>query len=195
MSKLLGQFLETDTVNDEKILLQNNAPLRARNAADTADVNLFKLNTSNILELPTQTQITFTPSAPDDVASKDYVDTQVATVSFTAGDALDTDLSFVTNVLVDNVTLKINGSNQLEGLKPSSVVFTLSGGDISNGYIDLSHEAYSSSVAVIAQGIPQTPLTDFTLSVIGGVTRVTFSGDLSANAQASDLLLVFYSYL
>lgn len=195
MSKLLGQFLEADTVNEEKILLQNDSPLRSRNAADTADVDLFKLNASDILELPTQTQITFTPTAPDDVASKDYVDTQVATVSFTAGDALDTNLSFITNVLVDNVTLKVNGSNQLEGLKPNSAVFTLSSGDISNGYIDLSHEAYSSSVAVIAQGIPQTPSTDFSLSVVSGVTRVTFSGDLSSNAQASDVLLVFYSYL
>lgn len=39
-----------DTINDAKIRLRNNQYLRARNAANSADVNIVKINASNLIE-------------------------------------------------------------------------------------------------------------------------------------------------
>jgi hypothetical protein len=226
MASTLGQYLDNDGVTDEKVRLRNNQALRARNASGTADIDVVKVTSANIVSLPTQTKIGFVPTDSDDIASVDYVDTAVATVSFAAGDGLQT-IAGVTSVLasdstlsvngsgvavslaassglevssglkakVDGVTLKINASGELEGLKATNEVKTLTGTDISNGYIDLSVLAYAASVLVISQGIPQTPVTDFTVSTVGGVTRVTFAGDLSAQAISGDKLVIIYSYL
>lgn len=226
MASTLGQYLDNDGVTDEKVRLRNNQALRARNASGTADVDVVKVTSTNIVSLPTQTKLGFIPTDSDDIASVDYVDTAVATVSFTAGDGLQT-IAGVTSVLasdstlsvggsgvavslaassglevssglkakVDGVTLKINASGELEGLKATNEVKTLTGTDISNGYIDLAVLAYAASVLVISQGIPQTPVTDFTVSTVGGVSRVTFAGDLSAQAISGDRLLIIYSYL
>jgi len=257
MANTLGQYLDASGVTDDKVRLRNNEPLRARNSADTADVNVLKVDSTGKVQLLTQTQVAYTPTDPSDVASVNYVDTEVAAVTYSAGDGIDITASVISvvaadsslsvggsgvavalgtnpgleissgvkvkvadsslglgasgvsvtlasssgleissgvKVKVDATTVKINGSGQLEGLKASNEVLTLVSGDISAGYKDLSREAYSGSVAVIAQGIPQTPTTDFTLSTVGGVTRVTFAGDL-LSAQAGDKLLVLYSYL
>lgn len=225
MANTLGLYLDTSGVTDDKIRLRNNQPLRARNAADSADINLLKVDASNKVQLLTQTQVAFTPTDPGDIASVSYVNTQVATVTYTEGNGIDITSSVISvvsadsslsvgasgvavslasssgleiatgvKVKVDGATVKINGSGQLEGLKATTQVITLSAGDVSAGYVDLGQLAYSGSVAVIAQGIPQTPTTDFTTATVGGVTRITFAGDL-LSAIAGDKLLVLYSYL
>lgn len=289
MSGLKGRFLDQNGVTDDKVRLRNNQPLRARNAAGTGDVDVAKVDASNIVQLLTQTQIAFTPSAANDLSSKGYVDTQVAGVTFTAGNGLQT-LTGVTSVksadtsvgvsssgvqvalnvssglqvssglkvlaadtsvgvsssgvqvalgtnsglqissglkiqaadtsvnlsgtgvkvalatssalsvssgllvVVDGVTLKINGSNQLEGLKDAQDVFVLTGTDITNGYVNLTQLAASNSVQVFIRGVLQRPTSDYTLSTVAGVTRVTFAGDLLA-AIATDVLMVQYRYL
>lgn len=43
--------LASDSVNATKIRLGNNTSLRARNVADSADVNLFKLGTDNVMQI------------------------------------------------------------------------------------------------------------------------------------------------
>lgn len=53
MSRLLGKFIQDLTINDSKILLRNNLPLLARNAGDTANVGIIKLNASDVAELLT----------------------------------------------------------------------------------------------------------------------------------------------
>lgn len=45
-----GTSLSADSVTDDKVRLRNNQYLRARNAAGSADVNIFKVNASNLLE-------------------------------------------------------------------------------------------------------------------------------------------------
>lgn len=73
---------------------------------------------------------------------------------------------------------------------------TLDGTDISNGYVDLAQLAISSSVTVQPNGGPmQRPTSDFTLSTVGGVTRVTFAGDLVSELIATDILYIDYRYL
>lgn len=74
-------------------------------------------------------------------------------------------------------------------------VVTLLAGDITNGYIDLAHDADQNSLHVTPVGGAQQELgSDFTLSVPTTVTRITFAGDLVANAAASDKLLINYVY-
>ena len=84
----LGRFSEDASLTKAKIAdnavgasivrLENNFALRSRNAANDADVNLFKLNGSDIMEF---SFFPITPSsAPDadyEVANKKYVDDEI----------------------------------------------------------------------------------------------------------------------
>lgn len=105
---------------------------------------------------------------------------------------------------VDAATVKINGSNQLEALKQESEQITLSGTDITNQYVDLSFAAHSTlSISLQVIGGPvQTRGVDYTVSLTGGsggVTRITFDGDLETGGAAAliaaDILVINYSYL
>lgn len=77
--------------------------------------------------------------------------------------------------------------------------FTLAAGDITNGYIDLAENASANSVDVSVAGlIPQLEGVDYTLSVPGAVTRITFAGDLASGGDAAlvagDVVHVRYMY-
>lgn len=70
--------------------------------------------------------------------------------------------------------------------------FTLSAGNITNGYIDLAFEA-EDVIEVTPKGFPpQHPGDDYTLSVVSSVTRLTFAGDM-LSLIAGDKLKVAYS--
>ena len=368
MSQVNGRFIQDNAVTSPKLRLDNNTSLRARNAANSADVNLLKLDGSNITQLTNQTQISITPSVNNDVANKAYVDSvagagsvtassglikvgsdiqpnyeptnptlqnssgyiavkldsagaivsgssgvgvqleasnqslaissnrlgvklnaagaitsgasgvgvnlesstptlQIATnqlgVKLNASGAITTgalgvgvnleasnpSLQIATNQLgvkfdpagavasgasgvavqlestnptlqiatnqlgvklnasgaiitgasgvavqVDGVTVKINASNKLEGLKQIREIFALLPTDITNGYVDLQNTITSGTELVFAQGLLQVPVADYTLSTVAGKTRVTFAGDLLA-LQTGDRLTVSYSYL
>ena len=109
---------------------------------------------------------------------------------------------------VDASTMKINGSNQLESLKSHSETLTLAGGDITNQYVDLAKVAHGASasdnsVSMFVVGGPmQQKAVDFTVSLTGGaggVTRITFAGDLAtggaAELVAGDKLVIEYEFL
>lgn len=103
---------------------------------------------------------------------------------------------------VDGVTVKLNGSGQLEGLKPKKQKITLVAGDITNGYVDLAFLASVDSVNASygsALGYQGAAVDEhYTLSTVGAVTRVTFSGIWASgpNALAADDNLYFqYMYL
>jgi hypothetical protein len=76
---------------------------------------------------------------------------------------------------------------------------TLSAGDISNGYIDLpalAVETNGMGVFVDRLAMHQGASEDYTLSVVGGVTRITFLNDLvnpgNQALQAGDSIFVRY---
>lgn len=50
MSQIAKKFIGANQVDDTKIRLLNNAYMRSRNAADSADVNMFKVNASDAIE-------------------------------------------------------------------------------------------------------------------------------------------------
>lgn len=85
--------------------------------------------------------------------------------------------------------------NPANFLIPQTVSTTLNATDISNGYIDLPHNAEQQSISVQPIGGPvQQNGIDFTLSVVSNVTRITFAGDLSAYLADADELQIKYSY-
>lgn len=76
-------------------------------------------------------------------------------------------------------------------------VFVLNGTDITNGYVDLTNTAEHQSVVTWPDdGPPQRITDDFTLSNAGagGVTRLTFAGDLLSTLASGDALIVNFAH-
>jgi predicted nucleic acid-binding Zn-ribbon protein len=71
--------------------------------------------------------------------------------------------------------------------------------DISNGYVDLPHQAISGSVIAFVDRLAIHETEEFTVSVVGGVTRITFVGPLvspgNQSLDANDNVFVKYQYL
>lgn len=79
MSKIIKAAITDDSVGTSAIKLENNSYLRARNAADNADVNVIKLNASNAIEfafLPIYSGSSF--------ATQGYVTTALASYQATS---------------------------------------------------------------------------------------------------------------
>ena len=110
-----------------------------------------------------------------------------------------------TKVNTDGSTTKVNGSNQVEGLKAIEESFTLTGANTSTGYIDLSYAAYGTSASVNSvtlclAGFPtQQKTIDYSVSLTGGsggVTRIDWSGlGLDGFVIPGDKIIVNYTYL
>jgi hypothetical protein len=64
------------------------------------------------------------------------------------------------------------------GLSGKKEAFTLSAGDIANAYIDCGHLAAADTMMVMSGGVVHIEGESYTLSIVGGVTRITFIGDL-----------------
>ncbi len=96
------------------------------------------------------------------------------------------------DVAVKDRTVKLNASNEVQGLKCRKENFTLGAGDITNQYIDLAYVAAESSIEfnVDGAGAEQREGVDYTINYTGGAggkTRLTFAGDL-ATAGAAELV-------
>jgi len=64
------------------------------------------------------------------------------------------------------------------GLSGKKETFTLSAGDIANAYVDCAHLAAADTMLVMSGGVVHIEGESYTLSEVGGVTRITFIGDL-----------------
>lgn len=74
-------------------------------------------------------------------------------------------------------------------------VITLTGTDISNGYVELAQPILASSLHVTpVGGLSQEPTADFTESIVVTNTRVTFAGDLASTLASGDKLIMNYEY-
>ena len=85
MSKLITKFIEDNAVNDVKLRLQNNGALRVRNAAGTADIEVLKVDNSDVLQILREMSMGGSkivnladPTAGTDAANKQYVDSVVS---------------------------------------------------------------------------------------------------------------------
>jgi hypothetical protein len=80
MSQIQKKFIKDQAIDEDKILLLNDGSLKARNAADSADVSLLKLDGSDVLKLlklPRVDAALAAPSDDKDVATKEYVDGEI----------------------------------------------------------------------------------------------------------------------
>jgi hypothetical protein len=77
MALIQKEWLASDAVDGSKLKLSNNQALRSRNAADSADVDLLKLDGSDVLQFLQLPQVPSDPSAGNDVVRKSFLDTQL----------------------------------------------------------------------------------------------------------------------
>jgi hypothetical protein len=82
------------------------------------------------------------------------------------------------------------------GLSGKKETFTLSAGDIANAYVDCAHLAAADTMMVMSGGVVHVEGESYTLSTVGGVTRITFIGDLvdpsPSKLEAGDKVHVQY---
>lgn len=75
---------------------------------------------------------------------------------------------------------------------------TLNGTNITNQYVDLAHLVKSDSLTLAINKTYQVEGSDYTLSTVGLITRLTFSGDLATGGVSAlvsgDVLNIQYSF-
>ncbi|NDE16743.1 hypothetical protein EBZ80_17600 [bacterium] len=74
--------------------------------------------------------------------------------------------------------------DSLEGVAYHKESITLTGGDITAGYVDLSLEAKPYSTTVFIDRLGATEGVDYTVSVVAGKTRLTWIGELAAGGSS-----------
>ena len=297
MSQIQKKFLKADSVDESKILLLNGGALRARNAADSANVELLELDGSDVLKLlkrPRMDAGVAAVSDDADVITKGFFDDgvtdklgaangiatldaqgklssgQIPAIAITdvyvvaniaARDALTVEEGDVAKVTdagaglpktyiydgsswieiesgsdVDSVNGEVgavvltagdidldsairaqsevqaalqqldtdlgSAESAISALEAASVQFVqekfvLGAGDITNGYVDLANLAISASINAFVDRLAIHATDDYTLSTVGGVTRVTFAGSLITVGQeklsAGDVVRVKYA--
>lgn len=245
MSLIKKKFLSTGAVAN----LLNNVFTTARNAANNADIDLYKLNASNELEFnrglipsgnatenigkPANTWgVAYVASLKNSTDNMifDISNSTIHTASGSAsvdGDNRQLRDSSATNALTwegANMTAGKPldmGGNAIKGVGSPSIstdaatkgyvdssagVFnkesiTLIAGDITNQYVDLDHPIKAFSLDLVVSGVYMEETVDYTISLIGGVggvTRLTFAGDLATGGAseliAGDKLVIKYQY-
>ena len=113
-------------------------------------------------------------------------------------DTAESDINALESDVADHET-RISNLENAQSPVWAKVKFDLTATDISNGYVNLSHEAISNSIHAFVDRLAIHQDEDFTVSVVGGVTRITFAGDLVSPGQsqldATDNIYVRYQYL
>lgn len=81
MTQYTTKFIAGNAITGAKIRLNNNETMRARNAAGSADIDLFKLTTSDVWEFQRHPQAAAAlaiPSAPKEYATIEYITNYIA---------------------------------------------------------------------------------------------------------------------
>lgn len=130
---------------------------------------------------------THTASAITDFSSAAKI---AAVVNSTAGS--ETDQAASVSAMKSYVSSAV-GAVQVPTGKKQRIVLTST--DITNGYVDLSFQAMASTMIVQTGGVVHNEGSgdDYTVSVVGGVSRVTFEPDFKAILAAGDD--IYFQYL
>lgn len=131
MSQIKNKFIEAASgstlsgVTDVNIRLRNNQPLRARNAANSADVNILSVNASDVITMAGTLSMgsnlitnVLDPVSAQDAATKNYVDTEIAAITGFA----NTTLSNLTSPTALNQDL-LPGTSLVQSLGSGTKVF------------------------------------------------------------------------
>lgn len=73
MAQLQGKWVEDNAIDGSKIKLKNNEALKARNQADSADIEIVKVNATDGVEFVNQPKYAGAPVANEDLANKAYI--------------------------------------------------------------------------------------------------------------------------
>jgi len=73
MSQTAKKWIKADAVDGTKIRLNNNENLRGRNAGDTVDLNIGKVNSSDVWEFGIEPNWGTYPTTGTSLVNKDYV--------------------------------------------------------------------------------------------------------------------------
>lgn len=273
MSKQATKWIQDNAVSTAKFRAANDSFIRARNAANTADLNLIKANSSDKAEFGIEPVYSGAPSGATSLVNKQWVEDVLAGVrdpkdavrvasvanlnlssmpsavdgiTLTTGDRFlaknqttasengiyvyqgsgnaatrATDFDQTSEVTqgasCDVIEGTVNGVKRFLLTTPDPItvgttsltfvqiptaatqvsfkrnVFVLAGGDITNGYVDLTNVAEHQSVMVWPDGgLLQRITSDFTLTNPSN-TRLTFAGDL-LDLAAADVLIVNFAH-
>ena len=141
------------------------------------------------------------------VEAKAYADQKVADLVNSAPEVLDTlkelsdalggDANFAASVAstIGDVSSRVSVVESIANGKHKVV---LSSTDISNGYIDLPHNARVESMMGFVDRLAIHNEEDYEVSVVGGVTRITFIGELVSPSEqalvAGDTIFFRYEF-
>lgn len=156
MTQIVTKFIQDNAVTGAKIRLANAEMLRARNAANTADINVLTVNTSNNVEfqsLPYALSTLAIPTAPKQFATIEYINNYIAGKSqaknsvqylsdtnvsgtFTVGSAtVGATLVGTSQLVIDGKTF--NGT-EVNAATPMRVALTGQTAGLQNGIYDLT---------------------------------------------------------
>jgi hypothetical protein len=77
MTQIIKKFITTNAIDGSKILLLNNEMLRGRNAANTADIDVFRVTLDDIIEYQNLIRAADSlpiPSSPKEYATIEYIE-------------------------------------------------------------------------------------------------------------------------
>lgn len=128
MSQIKKKFVGSNQIDGSKIRLANNENLKARNAADSADVSLLKVNASDRIEFASLPQVTSDPAAANDLVRKSYADGLSGvwakeTLTLAGGDITNQYIDLAQEITTGSLSLSIDGVLLWEG---ASYDYTLS---------------------------------------------------------------------
>ena len=133
--------------------------------------------------------------------AKDYADSVVATEQGLR-EAADEDLQDQLDTHDAEITDLQSAVSSLNSGTFHKQKKVLSGTDITNQYVDLAYEAKAYSTMVFVQGSAGGYMhegDDYTVSTVGGVTRITFAGDFATGGvtalDSSDVMYVQFQYV
>ncbi|NBO09807.1 MAG: hypothetical protein EBV30_10830 [Actinobacteria bacterium] len=150
--------LAADAVTDEKLRLRNDQSLRARNNADSADVEVLKVDTGDKIlfsQLP-RLPLNATPTIGQEVVSKSYVDNYFANLPQPQREVIPVTATHITNGYIE-LQNQVNPS----GL----VVYT-------NGRVMLMPTVSGAA-------------GDYTLTVVNSKTRIVFQNEIASGGVSA----------
>lgn len=156
MSQIVKKFIGANQVDDTKVRLSNNVNLRARNAANSGDVSIIKVNASDRVEFPSLPQVTSDPVAGNDLARRSWVLSQVSdqfgkeALTLAGGDITNQYIDLAQEVLPNSLLLTIDGVTLQEG---ASYDYTLSTVSLVTRITFLNDIATGGAAALVAGDI------------------------------------------
>ena len=196
-SKISKKYIGTGQVGSDQIELENNLPLKSRNAEGTESVHLMELDENNLFQLIQHPYLPGPATSSDQAARKAEVDTaqETADSALSVGNSA---LASAEEALNEIDQLKNNLNGQYEYLKVE-----LSAQDISNQYIDLPSKAVVGSVRcssnrvvlIVSPSVDND--ADFKQDNDSLVTRLIFQGPSASmgNEALEQDQVLFFNYV